>query len=456
MHNLLNTQLIPGLKLQSEDQFLITCLRTILTMEKDDELEKIDFSIIDWDLVFKKAIQWDIAPLLAKMIIKKSSLEIPNNFLYRIRMVYSKTFIANTKNFRELAKIIEAFNKAGIRVMILKGSHLAQFVYQYIGMRPMADIDILIKKEHLHRVEELLFQLGYDYVELGPATYNFRKIDKDTHGKQALINQFYKKHHHLHPFCSSKGIHRLEIHRDISPRGGPFSIDTEGLWRRAKSVDFNGSGSSIFCPEDLLLHLSLHASYYDKLQKNRLRVCCDMASTIKHHSDEIDWNKLQIRAHEWGAGKYLYLTLRLSKEILGANVPNDLLKALTPFPFNEKIFLESKKRILCMEPSGPTCKGMNHHAKITIFRHDEGLVQKVSFFINRIFISSEKLADRYSISASSKRVYFFHFVRFISLLYTYILVYGPYYLYKFVHKKAHHSRYNLDVWLASSDSKKNL
>lgn len=449
----MNTQLIPGLRLQPEDQFLITCLRTKLAMDQKDGLEKIDFSIIDWDLVFKKAIQWDIAPLLAKVIIKKSSLEMPDNFLHRIRVVYYKTFIANTSKFKELAKIIRAFNKLGIRVIILKGSHLAQFIYQDIGMRQMADIDILINKEYIQKVEELLFQLGYDYVELGPAAYDFLKVHRDTDGKQALINHYKKTHHHLLPFYSPKGIHRLEIHRDISTRAGPFNIDNEGLWRRAKSVDFEGSDSFIFCPEDLLLHLSLHASYYDQLQEHRLRVCCDMTSIVKHHSDAIDWSELRIRAHEWRAEKYLYLTLRLSKEILGANVPTTFLKDLTPFQFNEKIFVEAKKRVLSMEPSGPTYKGINHQAKIQIFRHDESLVKKVAFFLKKICISSEKLADRYSISASSKRVYFYRFVRFILLLYTYILAYGPYFFYKFVHKKVHHSSYNLDVWLGTPDSR---
>ncbi|MCP4365035.1 MAG: nucleotidyltransferase family protein [Planctomycetes bacterium] len=46
-------------------------------------------------------------------------------------------------------------------VILLKGAHLAQVVYSNIALRPMGDIDILVKKNDLPKAKELLLELGY-------------------------------------------------------------------------------------------------------------------------------------------------------------------------------------------------------------------------------------------------------------------------------------------------------
>jgi hypothetical protein len=49
----------------------------------------------------------------------------------------------------QIAELASAFAAASIRVMVLKGAHLAQVVYPNLTLRAMQDIDLLVSREHL-------------------------------------------------------------------------------------------------------------------------------------------------------------------------------------------------------------------------------------------------------------------------------------------------------------------
>jgi predicted nucleotidyltransferase len=460
MQESVNYELIAGLKLRPEEQFIIHGLRRTLGSENDDGIAKTDLSTIDWNIVYEKSMRWGVAPLLNKIIKEQSALpqfpDIADSFLRKIKIAYLVAFFTNETNFKGVSELLEVVNKAGIKAILLKGSHIAQFVYRDVGLRPMSDIDILVKEKDLNKAEELLFQSGYDYVEVKQSLYDYFKEHLNIEGRANITKWYKTNHHHLFCFSNPEGVKHLEIHRTIEGLTSPFSIDISELWKRSKMLEINEIDALVLSPEDLLLHASLHASYHHRLRAHGLRPCCDIAAVISHYEPEIDWDQLQMRAFEWGAEKYIYLSLRLSHEILGARVPDRILLALKPSLFDEKIVLEAQKRVLLLEPNEPAFKGMRSPAKIQIFSPDDSLLKKACYFLQRLFVSNEELAARYSLPPSCKRIYFYHFVRFISLLYSYIRVYSQYFLYRLVHKKDQHFNYNLDLWLSSSDRKKRV
>ena len=75
-------------------------------------------------------------------------------------------------------------------------------------------------------------------------------------------------------------------------------------------------------PEDLLLHLCLHASFTHRFRVG-LRACWDILETVNHYGQAIDWDLVVRRAQAWGIGRYVYLTLRLVRDLLGAGDPAD-------------------------------------------------------------------------------------------------------------------------------------
>lgn len=451
MQRSLTSELFNGLKLRPEERFIINCLRSEFNRENNDNFAKVALSNIDWNMVYEISAQWRITSLLYKIIEKRSSIiqfpNIPQYFFQKMEGMYIKILNQNRICFERLIEILKVFNKVKIKVILLKGSHLAQFIYQDIGIRSMADIDILVKKDDLDKVEGLLLQMGYDYPQLGQTVYDFFKVNRDTQGQVCLIERYKTNHYHLYPLSDS--IKHLEIHWTIVRPTSPFNIDIAGLWKRAKKVEVSRTNAMGLSPEDLLLHHSLHTSYSHKYNFRGIKQLYDIATIIDHYAHEIDWDQLQLRAYEWGIEKYLYLTLRLSQEILGASVPDSILHDLKPKLFNEKIVLEAQRRILSNEINKFTTASINSPEK---FYPDISLSEKISYIFHRIFIPSKELAFQYSLPASSKRLYFYYFVRFISLLYHKTPRYAKFFLYLLTHKKADFFNFNLDTWLIPSDS----
>ena len=448
---------VKNLGLLEEDRFIVDCLRTEVSGGSIDNLRKYELSAINWDWVYEKALKWNILPLLYRTIRNRSDLlrssDIPDHVIRDIETAYIKTYVVNKANFEQLSELIKSFSGAGIRVILLKGSHLAQFVYQDIGLRWMADIDVLIRKEDLKKTEQLLFQMEYDYLKLEEVVWDDFGIDHPIQGQANLIEWYKANHMHLN-LGSQKAIKNLEVHWGIARTASPFTIDIEGLWERAWAKEVNGVKPWVLSPEDLLLHLSLHDSYYHHLELFGLRPCCDIAATINQYRGHIDWRQLGIRSREWGIEKYLYLMLRLTQEIFEAGIPDSFLDSIKPSSFNDGLVIEAKKRIFHKKTERPAFKGMRYAAEIHKFNPNDNLFQKVAFFLRRLPISTEELASRYSLPASSKRIYFYRVVRFISLLLSYARVYVPFFLYRLRHGQNERSNYNLDLWLTSPTSKK--
>jgi len=436
MQKSINSPLIANYEVLPEEQFIIRCLRLEFDKEARENGAPFKFLPMDWDRVYDKAIQWHIAPLLYKALLNQSaffqSLDIPDDFLQKLKTTYVRTFYANKKNYDSLAEVLEVFNKEGIEVIFLKGSFLAHFVYKDIGLRSMSDIDILVKKDDLCAAERQLSLLGCEFL----------RTTQDKQVLDHLIEKHRTSHHHLHPIVHPKGTKPLEVHWTIVHQDDPFNINIEGLWERAKSAQIDGKKALVLSPEDTLLNHALHASYCNKLVLYGMRSCCDIAAIINHYKQEIDWERLQRLAYEWGAEKYLYLTLRLSQEILGAAVPQDILQNLQPKPFHESLFLESQKRVISAKAADavPDVKRFNPHSSF---------MNKMLLFLQRVFIPQEELSACYSLPAFSKRVYFYYIVRLFSLLYSI-----PFILHLLIHKKGNAYKNNFDLWLIFPDAQK--
>ena len=145
--------------------------------------------------------------------------------------------------------------------------------------------------------------------------------------------------HHYHfvfvqPRAAASGI-PLEMHWHIDRPSRPFAIDLEGLWERAVPARIAGVETWMLAPEDLLLHLCLHACKHGLT--GSLRPLCDIAATIQRYGPTLDWEQLQTRAAHWRVTPYVYLPLHLARDLVGAAVPEACLMALKPEHFEPRL-----------------------------------------------------------------------------------------------------------------------
>jgi hypothetical protein len=446
-------KLIHGITLKKEEEFIIRSLRQAVSASRGKgQIDHLNTDIAP-DTAYKRSSGWGISPLLFNALTRQASVRPLHSqqekLLEFTRNDYLKTHFINERNYQRLALLLDEFSDAGIKVVLLKGMHLAKYVYMDIGLRTMGDVDLLVRKEDLSRAEELLFRMGYRYPE--PIRKSIRANGNETaiENSAELLQELYKiRHHHLHRLINPAGISILEIHWTITAPSSPISINTDGLWKRADKIGAFNKEAMILSPEDLLLYLCVHTSFSHHLKVLGLKPCCDIAFTVNHYSNRLDWEKLKRLACEWGAEKHLYLTLRLSHEILGFDLPEGLLDSLRPESFNERIMLHAKRRILLPEDSWAI-------PNIGRFAPETGHFNQISYVFRRIFFPSKKeLTSRYYIPPGSWRICLYYFARLFSLFYRKTTLYAQLFLYTLTHKNSDFQNYNLDSWLMTSDSEK--
>jgi len=367
--------------------------------ELEHELEQLTSS--DWDGIIRGAILYNVAPLLYHRL-KELSLDavIPANAAQKLRQCYLNSALKNMRLYRDLSEVIKVFQSNDIPVIVLKGAHLAKVVYGNIAIRQMCDLDLLVQESDLPKVVKAMLEMGYSPVR--PYT---------------MEGEYTKKR--LPSFIKKNAI-PIEIHWHIKHRSVPFSIDTNGLWKRAQPASINDLQVMVLSPEDLILHLCVHATHH--IMKAGLRPFCDLFEVIRHYRDEIDWKQVQHRSLEWKAERPLYIMLSVLKELSGKALPEDLLSILKSNPIDEHLVAEFKEYIIKY-----TVRGINSSSKLiltlTQFWESKGLMGKASFFLESAFPSRQYIAKVYHIHSDSKRVYFYYPVRLkdIVLRYSYIM-----------------------------------
>lgn len=115
-----------------------------------------------------------LLPLLSQNLIRhgiSDPLMTPLSNLYRYNALRNQGFL------RDLTKALEFLRAQGIAVMVLKGMALAIGYYGDIGLRPMYDLDLLVKQDDALRAIELLVchgwrtnpEKGPPFQDVGPA-----------------------------------------------------------------------------------------------------------------------------------------------------------------------------------------------------------------------------------------------------------------------------------------------
>jgi hypothetical protein len=186
-------------------------------------------------------------------------------------------------------------------------------------------------------------------------------------------------------------------------------IPVEDLLRRARPT-IAGGGTLGLCSEDLLLHLCLHVSLGHQFGLG-LRPFCDISETIRSYGDEIDWTQVRHRACQWAARKYVYLTLRLARDLVDAAVPEELLDALRPEGFDPQVIAWARAQIFADKRQIPSMP-----SNLAQLGAPKRLREKAALVLRSAFPSPGVMAQTYPAPPDSKRIYLYYPVRWRDLL----------------------------------------
>jgi hypothetical protein len=351
-------------------------------------------TVSDWAKVLRQAGVNGLTPLLyhrLKTVVPAPQLPPP--VLEHLRDAGVRSAAQSLQISRELAQVLDGLRRHGIPVIALKGAHLGQVVYRSFALRTMCDLDVLVRREDLTRATEVLTGLSY-----APQYYGVEEVD-------------YAQHHHLRPMARPGGI-RVEIHWNIVRPAVPFAVDLEGLWQRARRTEIAGVEALVLSPEDLVLHLCLHASFSHKFRVG-LRACWDILEVVRHYRDAIDWDQVGRRARQWRIGKYAYLTLRLTREMLGADIPVAVIAALEPADFPPEVVTWARACIFTPEIDTSVSPSM---ARLWTSGQ---LKAKLMLLLRVLCPPRAAMARIYRTPPGSPRIYLYYPLRWVDLLLRY-------------------------------------
>jgi hypothetical protein len=365
---------------------LSSCLRHESAKDKAALLHKISAS--DWPLILEEADRHGVAPLLYFAVRPHArGLLISKDLMTAMRRKYLLAVARNLHLFQELSSLLAEFNRDGIPVVLLKGAHLAGEVYDDMGLRNMCDIDLLVKRADLMRVERLLLSRG-----------------ADPEDRRRVIGSSNK---HFGYQLAQSGL-RVEIHWALVT-GDLRKIEWEETESRLRTIVINSVPALALCPEDLLLHLCLHAAGH--LNALHVRMLCDMVAVGQKYGAELDWPELVARAKIWGASRAAYVMLRLARERLGAPLPAHWIEALRTEDMNDGVVSIVAGRFFSTPHLAPPDLSIG----MARFRSAGGLRARMKYVATRVFVSPEIMAFKYGAPLHSWRILLFYPARLVDL-----------------------------------------
>lgn len=248
-----------------------------------------------WRALFAAAFEEGVAGLLLQRL-ERAGAEVPA----AVREEAARRLALDRLAARRLAaacrEVLGRLGEAGLRAVVLKGPPLEERLYGGPGLRPMLDVDLLVRPDDLTRAGEVLTALGC------------RALQPIADGAPA-------DGHDL-AFGHPNGA-LLEIHYRASSGPGT-EIPAGDLVGRAVRQRLAGGGTAwVPVPEDELIYLAVHAARH---RFRRLGWLCDL-DRLLGAGIGLDWPVVGARARGWGVDRALAATFELLRRRLGREVP---------------------------------------------------------------------------------------------------------------------------------------
>jgi hypothetical protein len=311
-----------------EDQLLLESSRVEITPDGAKRVAEIIDRRPDWDYVLEASIRHAVAPLVKRGLDQVASLEnvegkVPQPIAHDLQALYDGNARRNARLFAALKDVTRGLRAAGAEPVGLKDVQLAVDVYPEPGLRPMGDVDLLIRREDWDTAAHALGSMGFE--PLPSADVPFTR-------KYAMAQHFRR---------SSDEIW-IDLQWNVMQREwdlygqGSFTYDSRAMWRDAAPI--RGLDFELRAPahEDMLFHLCLHLEGHGYCE---LVLFCDIAELVRHEAGQLNWDRVVDLARHYGAESSIYYVLLFVEKLLGAPVPPPVLLELDSSVLRGNLFI---------------------------------------------------------------------------------------------------------------------
>jgi hypothetical protein len=264
----------------------------------------------EWDLLIRCARSSKLLASLGKVIaLNCTELVLPQKVMEHFQAAQQLVDYRQQLTMWELNRLDKVLSEIGVDIVVLKGGAYILLGLQMAAGRLLSDIDILVAKKDIERVEKCLLEQGWEATQLD---------DYDQ--------QYYRNWMHEIPALKHRDrFIEVDVHHTILPLTSRLHPSPQLLL--ADAIVVGNSDYKVLSPYDMVLHSTVHLFYSAELNASDFRDLWDLHELLSFFSlqDTNFWVVLDKRAGELGLHRPLYYALYFSKQLLNTKVPTDLL-----------------------------------------------------------------------------------------------------------------------------------
>jgi hypothetical protein len=285
---------------------------------------------LDWDYLVSAADRQGIAPLLHDWLTRLPASGVPESAARRLQELYWATHFLNRDLLNELDRVLEAASAAAIDVLPLKGAVLAPAYYPTPALRPMSDLDLLVRPHDLDRMAALLQSLGYLQVDALPSYAADDHLDRASREHIWIVSR---------PEMTALIEFRGEALQSAMARLSDLDASlaarlrehAAAIWSRADR-EADAAARWRMSREDLLLHVAAHLAAQHA--EFRLIWLHDIVRVLAREAGPIDWEYIAANAVGLRIGGPVWAALDAAVRWVDAPIPqtalDDLLRRSQP------------------------------------------------------------------------------------------------------------------------------
>jgi hypothetical protein len=223
------------------------------------------------------AEQHGLEPLVLAHVTR-AGITIPSICRDRLRARHVQHAHAAAVRSIMVADVARAMAQAHVPLLVLKGAALAHLVYGDSRLRPMRDVDLLVRKPDVGRAHHVLVRCGFrpGGIAVPAGHHHVQGMTRTIEGATVTI----------------------ELHHELMVRT-PFvePCGYDDLIRSSQPFDWGGMTYRTLGCEDMLWHVYAHAFVINTLRPGAIRLLsvADLVHAVEAWADRIDWNQLRRR-----------------------------------------------------------------------------------------------------------------------------------------------------------------
>lgn len=265
-------------------------------------------SAVAWSDLIQFAIHEGLCGILARRL-RELGHAVPDSFHEQLCAAASQVAAANLHALHVTEQLVAEFHRAGVPVMLLKGIALLRTIYDNPGLRPISDVDLLIRPSDCDAAASVLTNFG---AKVGRPLLN-----------EGFFPQFHYEQEWIIP--GARPV-RIDLHaRPLRPLRVSRTMPDEGIWEDARTIKVGDASAMVPNSEMMLIHLAAHASFHGG---ERILWLYDINQWVADSESELDWNILVQRCREWQLSCAVYKALDRCSQVLATTMPERAMREL--------------------------------------------------------------------------------------------------------------------------------